>query len=342
MKVGLRTRLFVMTVALLALLGGLGTWWTTVRMRAVLTEDVQWLLLSHGQSLAAMLDGDADVSAFANVVAQASEARVTVIAEDGLVLVDSEVADVSMMDNHAARTEVRAALSPEGIGISSRFSHTLGQQMLYVAVPWRQGSQVGVIRLARPLDRVETEVGRLPKAVAIAGVFGLLLSALLAWVFSEFATRDLRKLVRRARTLAGQPSDSGGDEVRRLTGSVDRISSALQEALDQVAEERTQLQALLSGMREAVVSLDSEGRVKNTNPAAEALFDVGVSAVGQPFEAVMRQPKLVAAVDDARMHGRVGLVELSLPALGAVARELVATIAPLADGGAGLVMRDQT
>ena len=144
-----------MTVALLALFGGLGTWWTTVRMRAVLTEDVQWLLLSHGQSLAAMLDGDADVGAFANVVAQASEARVTVIAEDGSVLVDSEVVEVSQMDNHGARPEVRAALGPEGKGISSRFSHTLDQQMLYVAVPWRRGSEVGVIRLARPLDSVE-------------------------------------------------------------------------------------------------------------------------------------------------------------------------------------------
>src|SRR6266496_2982491 len=65
----------------------------------------------------------------------AAEARATVIDSKGVVLADSE-ANPAQMENHAtpSRPEVLAALRGE-MGMSSRWSHTVGIDFLYVAVP---------------------------------------------------------------------------------------------------------------------------------------------------------------------------------------------------------------
>ncbi len=60
-------------------------------------------------------------------------ARVTLIALDGTVIGDSDQ-DPSLMDNHSGRPEVIAALN-SGVGEAIRYSATLHQSMMYVAVP---------------------------------------------------------------------------------------------------------------------------------------------------------------------------------------------------------------
>ena len=46
------------------------------------------------------------------------------------------------MDNHADRPEFQAAMQGR-VGISTRFSFTLGHNMMYVAVPWRNRYRIG-------------------------------------------------------------------------------------------------------------------------------------------------------------------------------------------------------
>ncbi|BCO10766.1 hypothetical protein GF1_31420 [Desulfolithobacter dissulfuricans] len=59
--------------------------------------------------------------------------RITVVTADGTVLADSNE-NPAHMDNHAGRPELREALAGR-TGSSLRFSKTLGQTMLYVAIP---------------------------------------------------------------------------------------------------------------------------------------------------------------------------------------------------------------
>ena len=59
--------------------------------------------------------------------------RVTLIAEDGTVLYDSQEQDVSQMSNHADREEVQQA-EQDGVGFSRRFSSTMSKETVYYAV----------------------------------------------------------------------------------------------------------------------------------------------------------------------------------------------------------------
>lgn len=62
-----------------------------------------------------------------------SEVRYTLIDHSGAVLFDSEVAEVSALENHAGRPEVQAAFAA-GQGVSTRQSETLDRQTRYFAL----------------------------------------------------------------------------------------------------------------------------------------------------------------------------------------------------------------
>ena len=69
--------------------------------------------------------------------------RVTLISPEGAVLYDSE-ADEALMDSHAARPEVAAALE-SGIGESIRYSSTISELTIYYA---RRTAEGNVLRIA--------------------------------------------------------------------------------------------------------------------------------------------------------------------------------------------------
>ena len=110
--------------------------------------------------------------------------RVTIIDPAGKVVADSE-APVTAMDNHLSRPEIKQARA-EGRGKASRFSTTLKESMLYVALPITEnGQNEGYIRLARPLTKVGESLDHLYNALYLTMVIIGLPSLILAIVFSR-------------------------------------------------------------------------------------------------------------------------------------------------------------
>jgi two-component system phosphate regulon sensor histidine kinase PhoR len=127
------------------------------------------------------------------------EARVTLIAPDGRVVGDSAVAPeaLSSLENHAARPEVVAARHL-GLGVSRRYSHTLGTDMLYVAVPTRHPF-VATVRLALPLTDVAQQLRAVRQATLLALAVALVGAAALAWLSSYLLGRRVNAIAARAR-----------------------------------------------------------------------------------------------------------------------------------------------
>ena len=134
--------------------------------------------------------------------APAAGARVTLIAADGVVLGDSE-AEPATMENHAGRPEVAPALAGDAAGSSMRHSATVDQDLLYVAVPIRDGGRiVGVARVARERSRRRARVlARDRGGPGRAGARPAALAALLAWAIARRISRPL------ARADAGRARD---------------------------------------------------------------------------------------------------------------------------------------
>jgi len=205
-------------------------------------------------------------------------ARVTIIARDGTVLGDSEE-DPASMENHADRPEVINALN-SGLGESTRYSITLGQRMMYVAVPiYYEGEVLGVARVSLPLDAVESAVQRVTVSIIIAMAVATVLVILAAWLISRLTTRPIRKLTTASRRISsgelGQKiAIEARDEVGELAHAFNEMSSRLKETVETISEDRTRLASILDNMADGVIMADAEGNISLANQAAESLFNI--------------------------------------------------------------------
>lgn len=110
--------------------------------------------------------------------------RVTLIDKAGRVISDSQT-EAKQMENHLDRPEIQQAKA-EGQGKASRFSATLQESMLYIALPLKENSEIkGYIRLARPLVEVRKSLDQLYYALYLTLCSIAIPSILLALFFSR-------------------------------------------------------------------------------------------------------------------------------------------------------------
>jgi len=213
---------------------------------------------------------------FVKKLANEIDSRVTIIAADGTVLGDS-VEDPVKMENHATRPEVKDALA-YGIGESTRYSTTLRQEMMYLAVPiYKQGELIGVVRTALPLTTVENSVKRVTRIIILATVVTAVLAVVAAWFIACTATRPVRQLTKGAQKIAagelGQKIDvATRDEIGQLARAFNDMSVALKITMDSVSSEKNKLANVLANMADGVIMTDVEGNVALANAAAGKLL----------------------------------------------------------------------
>jgi two-component system phosphate regulon sensor histidine kinase PhoR len=117
-------------------------------------------------------------------IAKQSKMRVTFIDPSGRVISDSQ-ADADKMENHLNRPEMQQAITA-GYGKATRFSVTLQQSMLYIALPVKENEVIkGYIRLARPLTEVRQSLDHLYHVMLLSAFIIVLPSLLLAIIFSR-------------------------------------------------------------------------------------------------------------------------------------------------------------
>lgn len=131
--------LFIMAVAVIAVFTVAGT----LYLQGNLVDSTHEELREETDVVAAALNQASDDYVLLDQI-ELGDTRVTLVADDGTVLYDSDESPADMA-NHADRPEIAEALA-DGDGISERSSSTMGETMLYNAVRLDDGS---VIRLSK-------------------------------------------------------------------------------------------------------------------------------------------------------------------------------------------------
>lgn len=282
----LRWRIIIPTVVLLlAVMTAVGVYSTRALRESYLAQ-TESSLTTQARLLADSLrpalagaEGNSNLAAEATHWSSLIDARLTIVAPDGVVLADSED-DIAWMDNHALRPEIVAAKSA-GSGSSIRFSHTLGYDMLYTAVAVRDGDNLlGFVRLARPLDQLDVAISRLQQ-VWLAVAAGVSLAAvLLAVLISNRITKPLRQLTRESTLLAaggetsGQAPTFSTDELQSLTQAFNLMSRSIQDKIQRLEVEKGKLNAILQAMSDGVLVVDDQDNVQIINQAACEMFAI--------------------------------------------------------------------
>lgn len=357
-RLGFRTRLFLASVALLAVFGLVSGWWLHQELRPLLEAreadaQVRSARLVRVQLEGARVPADAArVDAIADEVAEALDSRVTIVHADGRVLGDSEVSVAALggMEEHASRPEVAAVLAADGppSAHDRRRSVTVGQDLFYTAVPFEADGWRGAVRVARPTAETDAAIASLRRLLVLAGIIGLFASFGMIGFASWLMARDLRRLLEDTAAIAtgGETSDRGSavQEYDTIAGSVRAIKRDLDGAVTTLAAERNRFEAVLSGMSEAVVALDADGRLTLVNPAGSRLVGIGRARYGQTLLESVRVPEL-ADVADRALRGESGSAEFELRRRtpeGMVPRRLIAHATPREEGGCVITLLDVT
>lgn len=269
--------------------------------------------------------------------------RITVVRTDGVVLADSEH-DPATMVNHAARSEIRAALGGT-IGVASRNSETIGRPFRYVALPPVDGR---IVRVALSQDVVSSRLTRTRGLIAAGAGAALLLGIFAAWLIARRLTRPLERITGAASVIAGgdleaRVPEEGTAELVRLAETVNRMASDLRGRIDAASEDRRTRDLVLAAMDEGVLLIGPDAGVQYANPAALRLVGRIAAEIHGPEHQADRPyfpPSLRQLVEDARRAGSVRETGIEI---GRPARTVLASSFPV--GGEGLsllVLRDVT
>jgi len=262
---------------------------TDLKARAALLDKQIKVLLSP-------LRGET-IDAICKEAGRLSATRITVILPDGTVIGDSRETP-RLMDNHANRPEIATALAGQ-TGSSLRFSKTLMQEMLYVAVPIkdRQGI-VAVLRTSLPATAVETEIRSIQLKIALGGCIIALLAAGISWAISRRISRPIEQMKKSAEQFAGgdlshRLTSPATEEMAGLADALNRMAAQLDSRIETVINQRNQLETVLASMLEGVIAVDSEERIVSINRIAAQLFENDPeNCRDRSIQEVIRSPSL--------------------------------------------------
>jgi two-component system phosphate regulon sensor histidine kinase PhoR len=297
-------------------------------------------------------DDHALPAAEARTIAGVLGARLTLIAADGRVRIDTE-ADPAATDNHRTRPEILAALAGPDPGFSDRSSTTTGKRTVYAALALREGEAVrGFLRLGRALTLVDERLTNLRSQVLLAALAGLVLAVVLSFTYAYRLGRPLRAMTGIAEGIAGgAPAHRlpvrTRDEIGTLAAALNRMADQLRERLDTIQRDRNKLVAILAGMSEGVIAIDADERVLHLNEVASRALELGEKAtLGRRIWEIARQQPICELLRAVMREGRAHNEELTVAERGQD-RSLELKAAPLRDGrdaivGAVLVLHDVT
>ena len=303
MKFGVRAKLFIVTVALI-LVGGVvaGVWLqgelaeyletqtrTELRRAALATQVV---IAELPQPLSREI-----VDHIVDQLGEAEELRITVVAPDGSVLGDSEFSgrELAKLESHADRPEILEARS-EGFGVSGRFSRSVKTEMLYVAVAEPESPLRPAIRTSRRLSSLRASLARirwlLVGAAGLLAIIATLISALASWFMSRSVNRVLAaaQSIRADRNERMNPNDVG--DFSELAISVNHVLDDLQGTMSALESQNERMGAVLQGMSEPVLALNTEQIITLSNRAVMDVLGLTDDPAGRLLSDVLPSPDL--------------------------------------------------
>lgn len=219
--------------------------------------------------------------------------RLTLVAADGTVIYDSH-ADALTMENHADREEVKEALA-YGKGSSSRQSATLTEQTIYEAVRLENGN---VLRISVSRATAIALVLGMVQPIAFVIAIAFCLSSWLADRMAKRVVEPLNKL-----NLDKPMENDVYEELSPLLRRIHAQHMEIKSQMQKLRQKQDEFDQIISNMKEALVLLDSSGRILSINPAAMTLFNTDINSIGQDFLTVERRQKMSQALGRTREQG---------------------------------------
>lgn len=235
--------------------------------------------------------------------ARDSAMRVTIIDMNGKVLGDSD-SDVREMENHKSRPEIYQAMHGK-TGVALRYSSTKKINMLYVAVPYSQQTQNGVIRLAMPLSDLAVVNRKILMIMLLASLVSAILSALLSIIMARRISGPLDEIMAAVKDISGgnlkrRISCHSDDELGYLAGAFNDMSENIEQGIIELNEIKNRFEVLLENTVNGIIMIDTRGIITYINPAALNLLDIHENVTGRSETEVIGNYELLEIIGQVK------------------------------------------
>lgn len=218
----------------------------------------------------------ADLDAFLKKQGREIKTRLTVIDAEGIVLGDSE-GDPAKMENHRFRPEVSEALQGRN-GRALRYSSTVKEDMLYVALPLRRENLiVGALRVSLFISEINALLSSYRRDLGRATIMVMALALLGAYFFSRTLTGPIRELARASRRVGAGDFNAKmslrfKDEWKDVALNFNAMTEEIKSLVARLENRTEELDNILAAMREGLLVLDQSGKIVLSNEAARSIL----------------------------------------------------------------------
>ncbi len=197
------------------------------------------------------------------------KARITIINTNGIVLADS-ISNPSAMENHKDRPEIIQAFRGD-IGRSERFSATLGQEMLYIAIPIeKNGATFLVIRSSLALKGINDLLNLIKLRFFIAGCILILLSFLVAFIISRNYLVPIGYLLDAFKDISSGHFEARiflkhEDEFKEIAERFNEMALHLKTIFTELNNQKGEILTIINSIQEGLLVLDKTGKIQLSN-----------------------------------------------------------------------------
>lgn len=259
------------------------TWYATTYFKAFYLETIEQNLSIQAKLVRLKIAGldsqffhSGDVDQFCKQIGEQTGTRFTIILPTGEVIGDS-FGDISQMENHRRRPEIAQALKWEK-GITIRYSNTLDQNMMYVALPVvEDGRVLVVIRTSLSVSSIDHEIMGIKKKVFYVFSGIILISALVSLMVARRIARPIEEMKTGAlKFLNGQLENRlavpDTEELSELAITMNKMAASLDEKITAFKNRSRELEAVHSSMKEGVIAIDPDEKIITINDTAAGIF----------------------------------------------------------------------
>ncbi len=278
---GIRTRIFFITLSCLFIGISLSFVVAERDLSLKLQDQIETELSRQAKILRKSIANIIDAGDFYKLKVQideyaaASDSRITIILQDGYVIVDSDVeaSKIDDLDNHSDRPEIISAFK-NGYGSSKRYSSTVKKEMFYFALLDSSNDAEKVIRISVPyesLDQILASLGNSITLIVVVGLIVAIIASVLAGDYIRSSFMDLEKAAADISAGSYKKKDleslpiKRSDEIGSMARNISTISSNLREQISLIAKQRDQFGLVLDGLGEGIMVLDEDGTITFRN-----------------------------------------------------------------------------
>ncbi|MCP3939980.1 MAG: HAMP domain-containing protein [Desulfobacteraceae bacterium] len=226
-------------------------------------------------------------------IGKSVQTRVTIVLPSGVVAGDSS-GRIENMGNHLTRPEIQGALEGKK-GISTRYSSTLGQHMMYIALPvtrYDQGKPginqknqvIAVVRAAVSISDIDKKITVVWNNIMLVLFFTLIAAVIASFYVARRITRPVERMRKEVIEFAKGNLDNrltppDTEELSQLARAMNKMAAKLDKKILDFKNRSHELEAVHASMQEGVIAVDNHEQIITVNAAAARIFDFSASVL---------------------------------------------------------------